>query len=104
MERVNTELIPYTAGKSSLKEMTFAEIADAFHTIDTIGVTPNWEQLRDRILRGFEGIARDLYQRQEDGLIVSHGKTMSTLCYILTGGDLSGRDQEWRPPRTPLGR
>ena len=82
---VNNELIPYTAGKSSLKEMTFAEIADAFHTIDTIGVTPNWEGLRDRILLGFEGVARDLYKRQEDGLIVSHGKTMSTLYYILTG-------------------
>ena len=35
---VNNELIPYTAGKSSLKEMTFAEIADAFHAIDTLVV------------------------------------------------------------------
>ena len=86
LRRVTTQmLIPYTAGKSSLKEMTFAEIADAFHTIDTLGVTPNWEGLRDLILRGFEGVAQDLYQRQEDGLIVSHGKTMSTLYYILTG-------------------
>ena len=30
-------------------------------------------------------MARDLHQRQEGGLIVSHGKTMSTLYYILTG-------------------
>ena len=81
----NTKLIPHTAGKSSLDEITFAEIADAFHTIDTLGVTPNWEGLRDRITRGFEGIAQDLYQRQEDGLVVSHGETMSTLYYILTG-------------------
>lgn len=82
---VNTKLIPHTAGKLSLEEMTFAEIADAFHTIDTRGITPNWEGLRDRITRGFEGIAQDLYPRQEDGLVVSHGKTMSTLYYILTG-------------------
>lgn len=58
---VNQELIPHTAGKSSLDEMTFEEIDDSLNTIDTLGVTPNWEGLRDRITRGFEGVAQDLY-------------------------------------------
>ena len=79
------EVLPQVVGKSSLEEMTCDEIADAFHTIDTLGIAPSWENLRDRIKRGFEGVARVLHQRQENGLIVSHGMTMLALYFILTG-------------------
>lgn len=79
------EVLPQVVGKSSLEEMTCDEIANALHTIDTLGIAPSWESLRDRIKRGFEGVARVLHQRQENGLIVSHGMTMLALYFILTG-------------------
>lgn len=79
------EVLPRVAGKASLDEMTCPEIANTFKQIDTIGIAPDWDSLRNRILNGFTNVAKDLASRSENGLVVSHGMTMLALYYILTG-------------------
>ena len=68
--------------------MTCDEIANAVHEIDTLGVVPTWDELRDQILNGFIELARDCRSKGVDGLAVSHGMTMLALHYILTGDTL----------------
>lgn len=81
------ELLPRVANKPSLYDMTCPEIANAFHQIDTLKVSPNWKNLRKRILTGFSGLASTLEDNQ-NALVVSHGMTMLALYYILTGTTL----------------
>lgn len=85
-----TQLLPRVAGKDNLADMTCEEIANAFHEIDTFKFSPTWDELKERILKGFEDVARELHSdeqgfRGHNGLIVSHGMTMLALYYILTG-------------------
>lgn len=77
-------VLPRISGILDASTMTFEEIANGVYEADSANWSEPWEVLKDRILSGFESIAKDL-EKQSGGnaLIVSHGMTIATLVHLL---------------------
>ncbi|MEX5397294.1 histidine phosphatase family protein [Streptococcus sp. ZJ93] len=77
-------VLPRISGIVDANTMTFEEIANGVHEADSANWSEPWAVLKERILTGFESIAKDV-EKQGGGnaLIVSHGMTIATLVNLL---------------------
>ncbi|MDR0199541.1 MAG: phosphoglycerate mutase family protein [Streptococcaceae bacterium] len=65
-------------------EQPLEEIHRAIYRLDTAGWAETWEALRDRILGILHEIAEKAEQENHTRiLVVSHGMTIATVCYLL---------------------
>lgn len=77
-------VLPRMSGILDASTMTFEEIANGVYEADSAKWSEPWGVLKNRILDGFESIAKDL-EKQGGGnaFIVSHGMTIATLVNLL---------------------
>lgn len=77
-------VLPRISGIVEADAMSFEEIANGVYEADTAKWAETWEVLSNRILTGFESVAKEV-EKQGGGnaLVVSHGMTIATLVDLL---------------------
>ena len=79
-------LLPRIFNVEHVEQLSFPELAEGLVELDTAGWAQSWSVLSERILAGFGAIAQELEQKGGGkALVVSHGLTIATLCYLLEG-------------------
>lgn len=79
-------LLPRIFNVERVEQLSFPELAEGIVELDTAGWAQSWPVLSERILEGFTAIAEDLEAKGGgNALVVSHGMTIGTLCYLLEG-------------------
>lgn len=80
-------VLPRTAAVGqgrTMAELTYPELAASLVEADSAGWAQPWEVIQERILSGFTAMAQAVQaQGGGNGLVVSHGMTISTLIWLL---------------------
>ncbi|WEV60230.1 phosphoglycerate mutase family protein [Streptococcaceae bacterium ESL0729] len=67
-----------------IEKLSYEDMARGIMEVDTAGWAEPWEVLRDRILTGFEDIAREAVDTGAKNIvIVSHGLTIATFIHLI---------------------
>ena len=77
-------VIPRVLKTDDYKELSLPDLANGLVEVDTAGWAEPWDKLSDRILEGFEAIAKDVEASGGgNALVVSHSMTIGTLAYLI---------------------
>ena len=77
-------VVPRVLDVEDYKKLTLEELANGIYQVDTAGWAEPWEVLRERILEGFEAIAKEVEGNGGgNALVVSHSMTIGALVCLL---------------------
>lgn len=77
-------VLPRISGIVEAGAMSFEEIANGVYEADTAKWAETWDVLSNRILTGFESVAKEVEKKGGgNALVVSHGMTIATLVDLL---------------------
>ena len=83
-EEIFHGVIPRVLKTDDYKELSLPDLANGLVEVDTAGWAEPWDKLSDRILEGFEAIAKDVEASGGgNALVVSHSMTIGTLAYLI---------------------
>ncbi|AEH56907.1 histidine phosphatase family protein [Streptococcus parasanguinis] len=77
-------VVPRVLDVEDYKKLTLEELANGIYQVDTAGWAEPWEVLKERILEGFEAIAKEVEGNGGgNALVVSHSMTIGALVCLL---------------------
>lgn len=78
------DLLPRIFDNADVRTLTYQELADGIHQVDTTGWSETWSDLSTRIMDGFTAIAKKMTEKGGgDAIIVSHGLTIVSFLWLL---------------------